>query len=175
MIIDVITLILTALAVYRGYSKGLVVSVFSLLAVIIGLAAALKLSATIANWLGTQVTAGQQWIAVLSFVIVLIAVGIGVRFVAGMVTKVIQLAMLGWVNVLGGIVFYVLLYMIVWSVTLFYLTQLHIITPNSIANSVTYNYIAPYSSYVINGIGKVIPIFQDLFGQLQTFFEQFKK
>ena len=52
MIIDSAFLIIMAVAVFRGFSKGFVVGIFSFFAVIIGLAAALKLSSVVAQHLG---------------------------------------------------------------------------------------------------------------------------
>ena len=48
MVIDLIFAILIVFAIIRGYQRGLIVGLFSLVAVIIGLAAALKLSAVVA-------------------------------------------------------------------------------------------------------------------------------
>ena len=52
MIIDIIFVILIVLALLQGYRRGLIVAVFSLISIIVGLAAAIKLSAVVANYLG---------------------------------------------------------------------------------------------------------------------------
>ncbi len=44
MLIDIIVVILLVMAIFKGLRKGLIVAVFSFLAFLIGLAAALKLS-----------------------------------------------------------------------------------------------------------------------------------
>ena len=51
MIIDIAFAIVMILAIFKGFSKGFIVGIFSLLAFIIGLAAALKLSVVVANYL----------------------------------------------------------------------------------------------------------------------------
>jgi membrane protein required for colicin V production len=48
MFIDAVFFILMALACYKGYSKGFIIAIFSVLGFIVGLAAALKLSTTVA-------------------------------------------------------------------------------------------------------------------------------
>ena len=79
--------------------------------------------------------------------------------------------MLGWVNKLGGIVFYVALYTIVFSVLLFYAENMQLLQPETINKSVTYSFVQPWGPKVINGMGAVIPIFKDMFAELEKFFE----
>ena len=55
MVIDIIFVILLLLAVIKGYQRGLIVAVFSLIAFIIGLAAAMKLSTVVAGHIGGAV------------------------------------------------------------------------------------------------------------------------
>ena len=55
MLIDIIAFILLLVAAFKGLRKGLIVAVFSFLAFIIGLAAALKLSTAMADYIGENV------------------------------------------------------------------------------------------------------------------------
>ena len=45
-----------------------------------------------------------------------------------------------------------------------------LIHPEVIAGSRTYPYIAPWGPKVINNLGKIIPIFKDMFADLEDFF-----
>jgi len=51
MLIDLIFALLLVMAIIKGYQKGFIVAFFSIIAFIIGLAAALKLSAVVAEYL----------------------------------------------------------------------------------------------------------------------------
>ena len=55
MLLDIILLVLLILAVIKGYQRGLIVGVFSLIAIIVGLAAASKLSTVVAEYIGKAV------------------------------------------------------------------------------------------------------------------------
>ncbi len=171
MIIDIAFLVLVFLALKKGYSKGLIVAIFSLLGFVIGLAAAIKLSALVAGWLGTQLNVTQQWIPIISFAVVFVGVVYLVKLGAALVEKSVKFVLLGWVNKIGGILFYALLYCIILSIFCFYAKQLKIITPNISNDSKVYSFIEPIGQKVINGIGDVIPIFKNLFSQLEHFFE----
>jgi membrane protein required for colicin V production len=169
--IDILIIITVALAAYKGFQKGLIVALFSFVASIIGLAAAVKLSALVAEWLGTKITIGKQWLPVISFAIVFLGVVIIIRQTANLVEKSVKFAMLGWVNKLGGIVFYILLYATILSVVLFYAIKLQILAPATVAESNLYYYIKPLGAWFIESIGVIIPFFKDVFQQLSDFFE----
>jgi membrane protein required for colicin V production len=169
--LDIVFAIIIIIACIKGYQKGLVVAVFSVVAFIVGLAAALKLSAAVAGWLGTHANISAKWLPVLSFALVFFAVVLLVRWGAKLVEKTFQMALLGWVNRIGGMFFYVILYIIIFSIFLFYAEKLQLIKQESFIASQTWPYIQPWGPAVINGIGKAIPLFKDMFTELQTFFE----
>lgn len=170
MIIDLVFLGCMVLAVFRGFQKGLIVAVFSLVAFIVGLAAAIKLSAVVANYLKGSVNVSAQWLPVLSFLAVFVAVVLLIRMAAKLIEASVEVAMMGWANKIGGAFFYMILYTILLSVALFFLVQLNIVSEKTIKESVTYAYIQPLGPFVIDGIGKWIPVFKDLFTQLEDFF-----
>src|SRR3954467_2183820 len=103
MLIDVVFTVLMIIALIKGYRKGLIVAVFSLLAFIVGLAAAMKLSTLVADYIGTAVKVSDKWLPVISFIVVFLLVALLVRWVAAIVQRTIEIAMLGWLNRIGGI------------------------------------------------------------------------
>src|SRR5690348_9233276 len=110
MLLDAIYGVLLVLAVFHGYSRGLILGIFSLVAIIIGLAAALKLSVVVANWLGSKVNISKEWLPFVAFIVVFLIVVLLIRLAAKAIEKTVQLAMLGWANRLGGILFYIVIY-----------------------------------------------------------------
>jgi membrane protein required for colicin V production len=172
MPVDIILIVLLCIAVWKGYSKGFVVAIFSFFSIIIGLAAAVKLSAIVANWLGTATGITQKWLPILAFLVVIIAVALIVRLVAKMIETTVELALLGWVNKLLGILFFALLYVFIYSVVLFYSSKIGLISVQAIEQSKTYSFIQPLGPFVIDVFGKIIPIFKDLFEQLTAFFDE---
>jgi len=170
MLLDIILLLLLVLAIIKGYQRGLIIGIFSLLAIIIGLAAAMKLSAVVAGYIGKAVKVSDAWLPIISFIAVFIIVVLLVRLGANMLHKTIEIALLGWVNRLGGILLYIAIYCIVFSVILFYLEQVNLIQKETITQSVAYPFIQPWGPRVINGFAFFIPFFRDMFTELQAFF-----
>jgi membrane protein required for colicin V production len=175
MFIDVVFLILMVMAVFKGISRGFIVAVFSLLAFIIGLAAALKLSATVATHLHEKMNIGGYWLPVLSFLIVFAAVVLLVRWGAMLLKKAAGVVFLGWIDTLTGIVLYAVMYLMIYSVILFFATRIHLISDQTKVDSRTYAFIEPFGPKVMSGIGKVIPFFSHMFSDLTHFFEKVSK
>ena len=170
MIIDIIVAIILILAVIKGFRQGLIVALFSVIAFIVGLAAAIKLSVVVAGYIGQAVNVSDKWLPIISFAVVFLIVVILVRLGAKFIQKTVELAMLGWVNRLGGILLYAVLYVLIFSILLFYAEQLSLIKPETIKESVTYEYIQPWGPKLMDGLGKIIPVFKGMFEDLEDFF-----
>ena len=175
MILDIIIVVILLLAVIKGYRQGLIVALFSLLAFIVGLAAAIKLSVVVAGYIGKAVNISDKWLPIISFAIVFLIVVLLVRLGAKFLQKTVELAMLGWVNKIGGILLYAGLYILVFSILIFYADQLGFIKPETKNESITYAYVQPWGPQLMEGLGKIIPVFKGMFRDLEDFFDGVSK
>jgi membrane protein required for colicin V production len=170
MLIDIAFSLLMLLALMKGMKKGFIGSLFSSIGFIVAMAAALKLSAVLANRMSTNGFLSGKWVPFLSFVIVFAVVVILFNQLGKIFQKTSEILMLGWLNKFGGVCLFILIYGIIFSIILFYAIQLKLINTQTIDASKTYPFVCPIGPDVINGIGKVIPFFNNLFEQLQHFF-----
>ncbi len=175
MLIDLIFLILIVMAVFKGINRGFIVAVFSLLAFIIGIAAALKLSALVAVHLQHKMNVSGFWLPFLSFLIVFIAVVFLIRLGASLLKKVVSMAFLGWADALAGIVLYAIMYLMAFSTILFFATRVGLISSNAQVASRTYSFIEPFGPKVMDLLGKAIPFFSHMFSDLTRFFQVVSK
>ena len=83
--------------------------------------------------------------------------------------------MLGWANKVGGILLYAVLYILIFSVLLFCADQMNFIKPETKSESVTYSYIQPWGPKLMEGLGKIIPVFKGMFQDLEDFFGKVSK
>ena len=171
MLLDLIYVVIICLAIFRGYRRGLVVGLFSLVSVIVGLAAAMKLSLVAAGYIGKVISISEKWMPIISFTVVFLLVVLLIAWCARLIQKAMEMVMLGWVNKLAGILLFAAIYTLVYSVLLFYAGQMKLLQPETISQSVTYSFIQPWGPKVINGFGSILPVFRDLFGELEKFFE----
>ena len=74
MFLDILLLLFLLLATYKGYTRGLIVGVFSLVAIIVGLAAAMKLSVVATDYFRAYFSWEGKWVPPLSFLLVLVGV-----------------------------------------------------------------------------------------------------
>ncbi|MFZ1304547.1 MAG: CvpA family protein [Ferruginibacter sp.] len=170
MLIDFIFAALLILAIIKGYQKGLIQAIFSIIAFIIGLAAALKLSTAVAAYLKDSISVSAKWMPFIAFALVFFIVVILVRLGAKLIEKTFQAVMLGWLNRIGGILLYAALYLIILSIFIFYAEKLQLLQPEAIKSSQTYPFIQPWGPKVMDSFGKLIPVFKDMFTELGDFF-----
>ena len=170
MLIDFTFAALIILAIIKGYQKGLIIAVFSIIAFIIGLAAALKLSVVVAEYLNDSISVSAKWLPFIAFALIFFVVVILVRLGAKLIEKAFQAVMLGWVNRIGGIVLYAALYLIILSIFIFYAEKLQLLKPSTIQSSQTYHFIQPWGPKVMDNFGRLIPVFKDMFTELGDFF-----
>jgi membrane protein required for colicin V production len=172
MIIDIVFAILLVLAIIKGYQRGLIVGIFSFVALVVGLAAALKLSTVVAGYIGDSVNVSAEWLPLISFLVVFVIVVVLIRLGAKAIESAVEVVMLGWLNRLGGILLYIAMYTLVFSVLLFYAAKMELLQPETIEKSATYSWIQPLGPKVIGVIGQVLPWFKDLFAELTAFFDK---
>ena len=72
--IDILFFIFIFIAVVHGWRKGLILALFSMLCGLIGLAAAVKLSAVLATHMKSDLHMTSRWLPVFAFIIVFVFV-----------------------------------------------------------------------------------------------------
>jgi len=174
MVVDVLFIVFLLLAIFRGLRHGFIIAIVSVAAWIIGIAAAIKLSAVVAGYGKTHMHLPPRWLPVLAFLVVFIAVVLGLHAIAKLIEKAVDLAMMGWLNKVMGVLLYVFLYITTLSVLLFYAVQIHLISAQTLSASVTYPYIRPWGRVTIDEFGKFVPWFEGMFTQLEDFFGQIR-
>lgn len=169
--LDILFAVILVLAIIKGYQRGLIVGLFSFLSVIIGLAAAMKLSAVMSVYLGENTNISDRWLPIISFALIFLLVVLLIRLGANILQRTVEISMLGWINRLGGILLYTALFMVVFSVLIFYADEMNLISDSAKESSIAYSIIQPWGPACINLLGSVVPIFRDMFLELQEFFD----
>jgi len=132
-----------AIAVFKGIRNGLIVAIFSIVGWILGIIAAFKFSNVAAGYLKGLVSMSPRTLYIISFIIVFLLVMLLVNLGAKLVEKTVELAFMGWINRLGGIFFYVLLYTLIFSVMIYFAERVKLISDESIAASRVYPWVKP--------------------------------
>ena len=171
MILDVIGIIVLILFFIRGYKRGIIVAVCSVLAILLGILVSLKLSQTFSSWLQEKGYVNSGWVTIISYVVLFIGIVLLVRLLAKFIQKAAEGMMLGMVNKLIGGLFYVFLGAVLWSSLLWIGARMNVISPDTIAASKTYSWMAAIAPWFFDQAGKVLPFVRDTFSQLDHFFD----
>ncbi len=171
MILDIIGILIVIASFIRGYMKGVILAAFSVLAIVLGVICALKLSHTLAVFLYDKgiITSGSAQIV--SYVVLFIVVVLLVRLIAKAIQTALEAVLLGTVNKIVGGVLYAVLGAFVWSILLWISTQAHIVSVQSIADSKTYHFFAPIAPWVFERLGRLIPFVKNILSELEQFFQ----
>jgi len=117
--LDIILCILLIWGLYNGYTKGLIIQMSSLLALILGVYGAIVFSNLTQGILTSNFQIDNKYIPIISFATTLIAIVIAVHFLGKVLEKSINMIALGLFNKLLGAVFGVLKVALLLSALIF--------------------------------------------------------
>ncbi len=99
--LDIVIIVILAISAFSGLKVGLIKVIFGVVGIIVGILLAGRFSDSLA---GVLTFIDPKWAKIAAFAIILIAVLIISGILAAILSKLISLVLLGWVNRLGGAV-----------------------------------------------------------------------
>lgn len=102
--IDIAILIIVLWLAYKGFSKGFVTELASLVALILGIYGAIHFSSLL-NETVASIGVSDRYVPILSFALTFIFILLVVHLIAKIITKLIDALSLSFLNKLGGAVF----------------------------------------------------------------------
>jgi len=121
-ILDIILLVPIAWYTYKGFSKGLIIELATLVGLLLGIYIAGNFSFYTADFLRDKFDFHSQYMNIISFTITFIGVVILVMLFGKSLEKVVNLLMLSFINKLAGAVFGMLKISFILSILIFILT-----------------------------------------------------
>lgn len=168
MVIDILLLILLALALYKGWTKGFIMAIFVFVSYFVALALAFHFSGTVEGYLRTHSSSDSKWFSFLSFILVLIAGIIAVRLVGKIIEKSAELILLGLVNKLLGILVMCVIYVTFFSVTLVYCNRFGMVGDGQATDSKSLNYLMAYGQWLVSHFSEWLPALKNLFNDVRV-------
>lgn len=102
---DAIVIILLLWGAYRGFTKGLIISAASLIALVLGIWGAVRFSDWTADLLIRHFSSNTPYLSIIAFALTFIAIVIAVHLLARVLDRLVRAIALGFLNRLAGIVF----------------------------------------------------------------------
>jgi|SRR5690606_18884410 len=172
MIIDLVFLICLIICLIRGFKKGIIIALFSLIAVIIGVMAALQFSGLVASRLFDAESSLGRWAPTLSYIIVFFLVLWLMKLLAGILQKSVEAVALGGINRLAGALLYGFLVCFGFSALLWLTTEIGLLNEDTGNKSKVYPYLLPLAPTLFDWIGQILPFVKSAFEELSQLFRE---
>jgi membrane protein required for colicin V production len=167
MTFDLIILILACLAFYRGWKKGLLWALGSLVAVLLAVIISMKLSHELATYLFNNEWYKSQYTVFISFLILFFATIFGCHMLVKFVEKILDKVFLGWVNNLSGAVLYSFFVVFVISTFCWLANQVGLLKDKVKQSSKSYAYIEPIAPVTLETVTNYLPYCENLINQIK--------
>ncbi len=155
--LDIILAMLLAYGLYKGLKNGFFVEIASLVALIAGLFGAIHFSYITGEYLAQHLDWGEQYIALIAFIITFIIIVLLIHMIGKFLSKVTDFTLLGILNKIAGGVFGALKTAVIVGALLIYFDKMNssanIIKPETIGSSVLYTPLKDIGGFVF---GKVL-------------------
>ncbi len=158
-VLDIIFIIPIVWLAYKGFSKGLIIELATLAALILGIYASLHFSYLTADFLKEHFEMDQKYLGILSFIITFILVVIALNLIGKLLEKIIDLVALSFLNKSFGGFFGVLKAVIFLSFIIYFVNKFdknrYIFSPSLTSESMLYTYVEDVAPAIIkfyNGI-----------------------
>jgi len=103
--LDIILLLCFLPGIIRGLSKGFLEQALALAGVVLSVWAAFHFSNLVCSWLKPYLEISETLLSVVSFALILIVTSLAALLVGKLLTKLVELALLGWLDKTLGLVF----------------------------------------------------------------------
>ncbi len=173
MVIDAIIGIALAMAFIRGWRKGLLWAIASLVAVVLGSLVSLKLAHTVSLYIQEQQIIDSKYTLIASYILLFLLVMYGLRFLIKFVEKILKSLMLGWANRLAGGVLYILFTAFLVSSIFWLVDKVNVITPEAKAESQLYSIIEPLAPQGLEIAGEVLPFLKSLYTDVGVYLDTY--
>lgn len=150
--LDIILVCIAALFLLRGFFRGLVQEVLSLIAVVLAVVLASNFSHLLHPHLALYIDS-EMTVGVLSYTLIFVGVLVFVWVLAKLIRTALEISLLGWVDRTAGALFGLLEGVLIALVGLVFLQTF---APN--ADILTQSAIAPRAQYVVDTLGEYIDV-----------------
>ena len=122
--IDIVLGVLLLWALIKGYRKGLIIELASLLALILGIYGAIKFADITAIYLSKTVDLPDDYTPLIAFALTFVVIVVAVHFIARLVQKLVKMVALNFPNRLAGALFSGLKITLILSFLLFFIDSI---------------------------------------------------
>lgn len=171
MIVDGIIAVILLFGFYKGFKTGLVKSILSFIAVLVGLYAGLELINLTSVYVEKHLNVQSTWVPLISFILVFIGLILLVQLIAYCVDKFMKIILLGWTNKLAGGFLGLSLALILVSGLMWLGNQISLFPPELKSKSVLFTYTENVYPVLMGNL----PLIKEAFWEIEQIFHRYVK
>ena len=176
MAIDIIFAIVALYGIYMGFSKGIIKTVFTLLALLLGFMIAVRFSVYATEFLKNIFNNDSPMLFLAGFVLCFILTVVLLRFIAKMLERVLEGLGINFINKMAGGLVIATLFTLIFSVILWFADRASLIPDTAKEKSLTYPYLQAFPTQARTFAEKLRPFFESTYEQgVETLDELEKK
>ena len=161
MYIDILFIGAVGYGFFKGFSQGIINSIFSVLGIVIAFMAAFKLSPYMTEMLEKGFDTYNPFMFLVGFAATFFLTKWLLHFVAEFVTNILEVAHVNFLNQIVGALMLTLIFSFVFSVLVWFADSTRILSPQQKATSISYRFLEPLRESGFKLIGNSKPIFQN--------------
>lgn len=167
--IDIVYLVFLAIGVWQGFRKGIIETIFGVVALLLGVLVSVKLSYTVSIYLKETFHFQTKLLPIISMLLLLLITIFAIRSLSKLIEKIAQEIYLGFLNKLLGAILWCLVLSVIFSVLIWVLNQISLL-PNEVKNSSkTYSFLVNLAPATFDFFGSMIPYFKNVFESLKSY------
>jgi membrane protein required for colicin V production len=164
-IVDIVLIVFLLIGAFGGYREGFLSTLFSLLAIILGILAGFKLMGNAMLMLSSRFAINEKILPYVAFAVVFIVVIICVSLLGKLLKSSLEKTVLGSADPVAGAGLGILKTAFMMSVVLWIIGSLNIEFPEHLTeDSWLYPNVQSFAPAVTSWVAEVFPVFSDLFG-----------
>ncbi len=172
MTIDFILGILLLIGFIRGWQKGFLWSIASVIAGIVATFISLKFSSVLANYFFEKNLLHSQYTTLICFILLFFSIILIFKLIIKSAESILKFVLLGWANKLMGGLLYIFIVSFVISTFLWLLNSSKLIEKNITTESKIFPYIEPIAPKTLKLITPHLPFFKSLYQDFYNYFEK---
>ncbi|MCB0642498.1 MAG: CvpA family protein [Phaeodactylibacter sp.] len=175
MVIDIIFVIVAGYGFYVGFSRGIIRTIFTILAYLFGLMAAFKFAAPATKFLESSFNSNSPMMFVAGFLLSFVVTMVLIRFLARGAEGILKTANINVINQFIGGVFMAGIMVLLYSLLLWFAKVSNLLDEQTKDASFTYTYVQHFPNQVWGVYEYIKPTFKDFWDDSVQFMDRIQE
>lgn len=175
MVIDIILFLFAAWGFYRGFSTGIIKTVFTLLSFVLALLVAFKFAPATTRFLETAFNTNEPLLFIAGFLLAFIATMFIIRLIARGLEGILRTVHINFINKLAGGTLSALMMVLMFSILVWFGDKAHLLRRETRQTSYTYPYLKEFPGQIRKVYDNFKPTFRQFWDETIEFMDRMEE